>query len=176
MLVGKLHQRHPHQAAELLFFQRQKRVAVITGYLALKFASAIVLERFVQGHRLFCAIFAPEIKPYVYSDPVQPGAEVRLVPEGAQRPIGSDECFLRQILGVVAVARKLQAEGVNPVLVDSHQLFKSRRVSPLCSFYQQSCITHGRLTPSMRKDLPFTLLDTGKPGKVPATGGQQKYL
>lgn len=79
---------------------------------------------FIDPDQLFAlaGIFAKA----VVSDAVEPGGKFRLTPEAGEISIGTNKCFLGQVVGQPeVVARKLAQETSDGRLVISHQLRKS---------------------------------------------------
>src|SRR5207249_318708 len=63
----------------------------------------------------------------VRGDPVEPGVNGRLAPEGRQRLVGADKNLLRQILGIRTVVREATDVRIDAVLVLADQRVKSCR-------------------------------------------------
>ncbi len=67
----------------------------------------------------------------VHPDPIQPGEELRLGPEAADRTPGAQERLLRDLLGLVGIRREAQDDGAETVGVDAHEPLERRSVTGL---------------------------------------------
>ena len=72
----------------------------------------------------------------VHGDPIQPGVELAVAAEIADRAVGTDERLLGDVLAFGVVVHEAADDGADPVLVLEYQQIESGLVTTLYTFDQ----------------------------------------